>query len=106
MTAGQRRTLWLCVVGLTYIFWYEASGVALFWKENAPRTPLVGVDARHYFWQQFSYGVFFLLMGALLTVLLRRKEQPARYTWQDWLGLAVGLGLLAGTAWRSYPALQ
>jgi len=36
MTAGQRRTLWLCVVGLTYIFWYEASGVALFWKENAP----------------------------------------------------------------------
>jgi hypothetical protein len=34
MTPGQRRVLWACVFTMTYIFWYEASGVPLVWQEN------------------------------------------------------------------------
>lgn len=103
MTPGQRRTLWLCTFGLTYIFWYEASGAPLFWKENAP-SGLQGAAARAFFWEHLGFGAIFLVFGALLTVVLRKKEAPPRYHWVDWAGLAVGLGVLIGTAWNSYVA--
>jgi hypothetical protein len=102
MTPGQRRTLWLCVFALTFIFWYEARGAPLIQLWHSPPLPLHGPAALARFWQHFAYGCFFLLFGALLTVLIRRKNQPAAYHWLDWLALAVGLGLLAGTAWVSY----
>jgi len=102
MTALQRRALWLCVLGFAFIFWYEASGVALTWASNAPVSPR-GEAAWTHFWSHLGYGAFFLAAGALLTVLLRpRGEKAAPYHWGDWLGLACGLGLLAGTLFRSY----
>jgi hypothetical protein len=102
----QRRTLWLCVFGLSYIFWYEARGVALVWQSNGPHAPLQGLEAREYFWNHFSYGAFFLIFGALLTVVLRKKTEPAPYYWADWVALATGLGLLVATGWVSYAGLQ
>jgi hypothetical protein len=106
MTAGQRRTLWLCILALTFVFWYEARGEALVWRANAPAQPLYGEAARAWFWQHCAYGVFFLVFGGLLTVVLRRKDPPAPYHWADWLALAAGLGLLAGTLYRSYAMIH
>lgn len=102
MTAGQRRILWLICFGMTYIFWYEASGHALVWQANAPAQPLTGLAAGRHFWEHLGYGTFFLVCGALLTLVLKSRDRSsAPYTWVDTVGLALGIGTLIGTAIRS-----
>ena len=101
MTAGQRRILWLICIGMTYIFWYEASGQPLVWEANAPAAPLTGTEARDFYWTQIGYGAFFLVCGALLTLVVKGKDTPAPYTWGDTIALALGTGALIGTAVRS-----
>jgi hypothetical protein len=101
MTPGQRRILWLICFGMAYIFWYEASGQPLVWEANAPETPLTGAEAHRSFWTHMGYGAFFLVCGTVLTLVIKRREQPAAYTWSDTIALALGTGALIGTAIRS-----
>jgi len=106
MTPGQRRVFWLCIFAMTCGFWMEASGEALFQRESAsPR--VAGPWAREHFAQQFGIGAVFLTLGTVLTVVLRKRdpELPAFHL-GDWLALAVMLGALAGTAWKSYAAVM
>ena len=106
MTPGQRRTLWICLFGMCFIFFYEASGVALVRAEAVP-SGLKGDALREHFWNQIGYGAAFLVLGTLISVLVKTKptkpEQLA-FHWLDFAVLAVGLGILAGIFWRSYQA--
>jgi len=105
MTPGQRRVFWLCIFAMTYVFWSEASGEPLIRRESDPPR-LTGPVAREHFAQQIGYGAVFLLLGAVLTVVLRKREPKAAvFHLGDWLALAVMLGALAGTAWKSYAAV-
>jgi hypothetical protein len=101
MTPGQRRILWLICFGMAYIFFYEAGGRPLVWESNAPQTPLTGLELKQFFWTHCGYGSFFAIFGVLLTVLLKRREQPAPYTIADVIALALAVGALIGTALRS-----
>ena len=105
MTAGQRRAFWLCIFAMTFIFWYEASGHSLVRSENIPEK-LVGTAARHHFWSQISYGAMFLVMGIVLTILLRSRERHSPYQLLDWVSVTVGLGVLFGIAYRSYATVM
>ena len=106
MNPGQRRVIWACIFAMTFVFWYEASGVPLVWQENIPE-PLQGREALRNYWDNFGYGFLFLLLGAVLTFVLQHRgvDEKSRYHAIDWVALSIGLGMLAGTAWRSYAAL-
>ena len=104
MTSGQRRTLWACLFAMTFIFWYEASGVPLVWQANIP-VKLDGEAARSHFGQQMGIGAAFLFLGAVLSIVLRAKEPREPYLLGDWVALVLALGMLAGTAYRSCAAV-
>ena len=107
MTPGQRRTLWICTFGMCFIFFYEASGVALIRPEAIP-DGLKGEALRNHFWQQASYGGAFLVLGALISILVETKPakpDQAAFHWLDWVAVSIALGVLAGTLWRSYHAV-
>lgn len=105
MTPGQRRVLWACVFAMTFVFWYEASGVPLVWQENMPE-PLKGAEAWQHYWDNVGYGSLFLVLGTILTFVLHRRrgeeKEAAPYHAVDWVALSIGMGALVGTAWRSY----
>ena len=101
MTPGQRRALWLVCFGMTYIFWYEASGRPLVWESNAPANPLASLELRQFFWTHIGYGSFYAIFGALLTLLVKSRSRPAPYTVADLIALALAVGALIGTALRS-----
>ncbi len=101
MTAGQRRILWLVCFGMACIFWYEASGQPLVWEANAPATPLAGTEARDFYWAHIGYGAFFVVCGALLTLVVKSSKERTPYSWGDTIALALGIGTLIGTAIRS-----
>lgn len=105
MTPGQRRTLWACTFAMTCIFWYEASGVKWLglWEEAAPA--LTGRAAVEHFWKQAGFGAVFLLLGAVLTVVLRRRCARDEFALGDCIALVVALGALAGTLFRSYRSI-
>jgi hypothetical protein len=101
MTSGQRRILWLICFGMAYIFFYEAGGRALVWESNVPQTPMVGLEAKSFYWTHVGYGAFFAFFGALLTIVLKSRTRPAPYTLSDGIALALGIGALIGTVLRS-----
>ncbi len=106
MTPGQRRVLWACTFAMTFIFWFEASGEALIWQENA-FDPAMGKTGQDHFFTQFGYGLVFLCLGSILTAVLQDREKPIMKSWHpiDWTALTIGLGLLAGFLFRSYTAV-
>ncbi|MCW8128756.1 MAG: hypothetical protein KIS92_00090 [Planctomycetota bacterium] len=113
MTPGQRRTLWACTFAMSFIFFYEARGVPLIWRENAPRLP-TSAAARAFFWEELAWGSAFLVFCAVLTTLLRKPYREPEggaprgpnFLLGDWIGLAIALGVLAGTAWQSYHGVM
>ena len=105
MTPGQRRTLWACAFAMAFIFYYEASGQALVRRDSVPQL-MTGEAAQAHFREQIGWGSAFLFFTGLLTVLLRRSDKKAPILLGDWIALAVALGVLAGTAYRSYAAIS
>ena len=102
MTPGQRRTLWACTFVMTFIFWFEASGKPLVWDSNTPEFGKEITKAGHY-WDQLAYGLVFLVLGAAISIMLSYKKEKMRaYHPLDWVGLSVGLGILAGILYLSY----
>lgn len=98
--------LWACAFALTFIFWYEASGMRLVGGDT--KDIAGGSYAVQHFWGQFNYGALFLLFGTVLTVTLAPRDEGRRPPYQllDWIALAAGLGALLGTAYRSWNICQ
>ena len=81
----------------------EARGEPLVWRENIPER-LEGQEAWRHFRAQMAYGLLFLALGTVLTLVLRRRQDGGKNGLQamDWVILALGAGMLIGTAYRSY----
>ena len=101
MTTYQRRFFALSVFALAFIFFYEARGVRLMaW--GTPEEHVTGAILQAFFRQQMWIGAFVLVLGTLLLILLRRRDQKPAVPPLELAAYALGLGILLGTAYVSW----